>query len=427
MEFKNFFTKSIGFSRKDKLMQKITGIFSPPAYETNYDVYKVSIYNNPSVATCFKLIKENFLNIDYKVVETVMIERNGKKEEKQIEVKNDFIDKTLKKPSPLTKKSEFLEYLLMYYLFGGRVLAEKINGSLSAYLLLYAPNTFLINYSMTKPIIESIDIGLTTYSGKDLERFYFLKSIDQNSELAGYTAGRSILESLAMITDLENFIIKHNNSLLKNRGNKSGIFKVLEALKTKKDKEELETQLNSAFGGYQNAGKLGLIGKNVEFIPTDVNPKDLDWTEGLIIAHKMIANIMGVPLTMIWDTSSTYNNVREDKIKLYKQTLIPIAKKVAEFLNEIFAENLEENQEIILDLSSIEELRDEVFQSLQSLESITYLTINEKRAIASEKTGINIAEYEHDNADKIFINTMSMLIDDVNSSNEGPIDESDEE
>ena len=186
--------------------------------------------------------------------------------------------------------------------------------------------------------MKSIDIGLTTYSGKDLERFYFLKSIDQNSELAGYTAGRSILESLAMITDLENFIIKHNNSLLKNRGNKSGIFKVLEALKTKKDKENV-TQLNSAFGGYQNAGKLGLIGKNVEFIPTDVNPKDLDWTEGLIIAHKMIANIMGVPLTMIWDTSSTYNNVREDKIKLYKQTLIPIAKKVAEFLNEIFAES----------------------------------------------------------------------------------------
>ena len=72
-------------------------------------------------------------------------------------------------------------------------------------------------------------------------------------------------------------------------------------------------------------------------------------------------------------------------------------------------------------------MRDEVFQSLQSLESITYLTINEKRAIASEKTGINIAEYDHDNADKIFINTMSMPIDDVNSSNEEPIDEGDEE
>lgn len=426
MKIKNFFTKSIGFSRKDKFMQKITGIFSPPTYETNYDVYKVSIFNNPSVATCFKLIKENFLNINYKVVETIKIERNGKEEDKQIEIKNDFIDRTLKKPSPITKKTEFLEYILLYYLFGGRVLLEKVNGSHSAYLLLYAPNTYIINYSMTKPIIESIDVGLNSYSGKDLERFYFLKSVDQNSELAGYTAGRSILESLATITDLENFIIKHNNSLLRNRGNKSGIFKVLEVLKTKKDKEELETQLNSAFSGYQNAGKIGLIGKNVEFISTDVNPKDLDWTEGLIISHKMIANIMGVPLTMVWDTASTYNNVKEDKVKLYKQTLIPIAKKVAEFFNEIFADNLQENQEIILDLSSVEELKDEMFQSLQSLENVTYLTINEKRAIASEKTGINISEYNHENADKIFINTMSIPLNEINS-NEEPIDESDEE
>lgn len=141
----------------------------------------------------------------------------------------------------------------------------------------------------------------------------------------------------------------------------------------------------------------------------------------------MIANIMGVPLTMLWDTSSTYNNTKEDKVKLYKQVLIPLAKGFADFLNDIFADNLLEGQEIVVDLSSIEDLKEDAFEVIKSLESVSYLTINEKRDIASKMTGIQIDPYEHENANKVFINTMLIKIEDIGITAEEVGTENEEE
>ena len=117
----------------------------------------------------------------------------------------------------------------------------------------------------------------------------------------------------------------------------------------------------------------------------------------------------------MWDESSTYNNTKEDKKKLYKQTLIPIAKLFAEYLTEIFEENLLEGQEIGIDISSIEELQDDVIETLKGLDAVSYLTINEKRNIASKNTGVQIAAYQHENADKIYINSMVTSLDEFNA------------
>lgn len=415
------FLKSIFGGTKAKLetiTNTVWGYLTPPSYSTRYRTYIKTVYRNPSVAPALEILQANFINIEYKVIQKNKVIKNGKEIEVQEYVNNDWVTKTLKKPSVLTTKTEFKRYFLFYYLFGGRVLVEKVDHSFCSSLIMYAPDTYDFNYKMDKPAIDSIQFASTTVSGEDLNRYYLMKDIDPETMIAGFGNGASRLEALAGICDLINFIITHNNTLLSNSGHKGGLFRITKELKTKSQRDELEEKIRTALSGYNNAGKSGLIPSDVEYIPTEIAPKDLDWTEGWIVAHKMVANIMGVPLTMIWDTSSTYNNTREDKIKLYKQVLIPLAKSFADFLNEVFADNLLEGQEIVIDLSSIEDLKEDAFDTLKSLETVSYLTINEKRDIASKMTNIQIEPYKDENADKIFINTMLIKLDDVGITDE---------
>lgn len=396
-------------------------------YETNYETYTKAVYRNPSVAMAYEILENAYCNIEFKVFKEEKKKIDGKEVSKFVpsnSVKAKYVNKSLSFPSRLTTRTEFMEYFLFYHLFGGRVMLEKRNGFTSDELLLYAPNTYEIEYSDTATEISKITFaGVKEIIGEELQNYFLTKSLDPTSEIAGVGAGSSKLEALASIVDLINFMLKHNISLLKNRGNRSGIFKssAKERL-TPKEKEELESKLKSATQGYQNAGKTLFLPSDVDFIATDVTGKDIDWINGWELAHKMIAGILGVPFTLVWDSASTYNNSREDKVKLYKNTVLPIAKKHAEFLTTVFKDRLADNEFIWVDLSQIEELRHETLETLKALEGVTYISINQKRDIASELTGIELGKYPHENADKILTPMSIDILDNVGEQIE-PVNE----
>lgn len=393
-------------------------------YETNYEVFTKSVYRNPSVANAYEKLESAYCNIEFKVFKKEKKKIDGKEVVKFAPSNNKFVNDSLNFPSKLTTRTEFMEYMLFYHMYGGRLLLEKKTGYLNDDIVLYAPNVFEVEYNRTNAEIGKITIaGVREIVGKELENYFILKSLDPNSSIAGVGAGSSKLEALASIVDLINFILKHNNSLLKNRGNKSGFFKsTAETRMTEAQREELESKLKAATQGYQNAGKVSVLPTNVDFIETSMTPKDLDWTEGLIIAHKMIAGILGVPFSLVWDSNSTYNNSKEDKVKLYKNTVLPLAKRHAEFLTGVFKDRLKEDEFIWIDLSTIEELRAETMETMKSLENVSYLTINEKRSLVSELTGVEIGKYNHENADKILTGMSMELLDNIGETIE-PVDE----
>lgn len=388
-------------------------------YETRYDTYVKTVYRNPSVALAYNILKNAYCNIEFK---TFKIDKRQKFVPSMSEAAK-IVNKSLNFPSKLTTRLEFTEYMLFFYMFGGRVLLEKKRGLLSDDLILYAPNSFEIEYSKTKAQINKITIcGTENIIGKDLENYHLLKCLDPDSVIAGVGAGRSDLEALAVLSDLVNYILKHNLSLLHNRGSRGGFFKATTDTKiTAQQRDELEKKLKAATEGYQNAGKSNLLPINVDFIPTDTTPKELDWTTGLLLAHKMIAGILGVPYSLVFDNNSTYNNSKEDKSKLYKNTVLPIAKRHAEFLTNVFKDRLAENEFVWFDVSAIEELRGETLETIKSLEGINYLTTNEKRTLTSDLTGIEISKYNNENADKILIDGIKTPIEDL--STEDNVDE----
>ena len=413
------------FKKSYSTVMQWLGNYTP--YETNYEVYTKAVYRNPSVAMAYEILENAYSNIEFKVFKEEKKKIDGKEVSKFVpsnSVKAKYVNKSLSFPSRLTTRTEFMEYFLFYHLFGGRVMLEKRNGFTSDELLLYAPNTYEIEYSDTATEISKITFaGVKEVVGNDLQNYFLTKSLDPESRIAGVGAGSSKLEALASIVDLINFMLKHNISLLKNKGNKGGFWKsTTDTRLTERDKEELENKLKAATQGYQNAGKTAFLPSNVDFIDTSINPKDIDWINGWELAHKMIAGILGVPFTLVWDTASTYNNSREDKVKLYKNTVLPIAKKHAEFLTTVFKDRLADNEFIWVDLSQIEELRYETLETLKSLESVSYISINQKRDIASELTGIELGKYPHENADKILTPMSVELLDNIGETIE-PVDE----
>lgn len=413
------------FRKSYETVMQWFGSYTP--YEVNYDVYTKAIYRNPSVAMAYEILENAYCNIEFKVFKEEKKKIDGKEVSKFVpsnSVKAKYVNKSLNFPSRLTTRIEFMEYLLFYHMFGGRVLIERKNGYTSDELLLYAPTTYEIEYSNTATEMSKITIaGVKEIIGEDLKNYFLTKSLDPSSSIAGVGAGSSKLEALASIVDLINFMLKHNISLLKNRGNKGGFFKTTtETRLTERDREELESKLKAATQGYQNAGKTAFLPSNVDFIDTSVNPKDIDWINGWELAHKMIAGIIGVPFSLVWDTASTYNNSREDKTKLYKNTVLPIAKKHAEFLTTVFKDRLAENEFVWVDLSQIEELRHETLETLKALEGVSYISINQKRDIASELTGIELGKYAHENADKILTPMSIEILDNIGETIE-PVNE----
>lgn len=386
-------------------------------YETNYQTYTKAVYRNPSVAKAYEKLESAYCNIEFKVFKKEKKNIDGKEVYKFVPSDNKEVNKSLNFPSKLTTRTEFMEYLLFYHIFGGRLLLERKTGYTSDDLILYAPDTFEIEYNKSTAEIGKITIaGVTEIVGRELEKYHVLKSLDPTSSIAGVGAGSSKLEALVSVVDLTNFMLKHNISLLKNKGSKSGFWKsTSENRLTKEQRDELESKLKAATEGYQNAGKSAFLPSNVDFIDTSTSPKDLDWVNGWEYCDKMIAGILGVPLSMVSDTTSTYNNTKEDKVKLYKNTILPIAKRHAEFLTMVFKDRLKENEFIWIDLSTIEELRAETMETMKSLEGVTYLTTNEKRSMVSELTGIELGKYSNENADKILVGMGLGLLDDITS------------
>lgn len=414
----NFFRKTYNYA---------TYFFSRYAsYELNYEVYVKSVYRNPSVALAYEKIEGAFTNIEFKTYKKVFKKVGDKKIQQFIPSENRRVNQTLECPSSILSRTDFLEHILFYYMFGGRMLIHRVDGTKTSDLQVFAPNTFEIEFNDYFTEISKIRLfGTKTITGDELKKYFIFKNISPNSRIAGAGPGTTKLEALAVLVDLINFILKHNISLLKNGGKRGGFFRNVDNSKiTLKEKEELESKLKEAVEGYQNAGKTHLLPQNIEFVPTDNTPVDLDWISGWEMAHKMISGIMGVPYSMAFDTASTYNNSKEDKVKLYKNTVIPIAKKMAEYLTKVFRDLLNDDEFIWIDFSAIEELRGETMETLKSLDSVSYISINQKREIASELTGIELGKYNHENADKILVDMSKISIEELGAIE--PIDEGEE-
>ena len=376
-------------------------------YAVDYDLFVQEAYNNPFIYKAF-----NEIVTDCKTIKTGVFRNDGKK---WVYVENHAVNKWLKNPNPELNGKDFLEYYLMYMYFGGGLLLYKTKGILDKQIYIYSPDSFDIQRD-DNLTISGIKIGNSYFSANELKYLKVCKAPNIEDKIAGKSQEfRPIVKSLALVGDMSNFALKHQNTQLKNSGKRNGIM-TYKNIRSTSALEEAKKQFRGQTHGESTGDTAWLNGDNYDFKSTDMTPQELDWLEGLKYTEEVISQAMGVPVQLISSRGTTYNNLAEMKKKVYIDTAIPLVQDYCEDLTAFFSEDLQENERIWYDVSEIEELKENVLDIAEKLSNALRgkVSLNEFRQVLSEKTNINLKALPSELGDKVLVTSSDMFLDDLN-------------
>ena len=376
-------------------------------YSVDYDLFVQEAYNNPFIYKAF-----NEIVTDCKTIKTGVFRNNGKK---WVYAENHVVNKWLKNPNPELNGKDFLEYYLMYMYFGGGLLLYKTKGIMDKQIYIYSPDSFDIQRD-DNLTISGIKIGNSYFSANELKDLKVCKAPNIEDKIAGKSQEfRPIVKSLALVGDMSNFALKHQNTQLKNSGKRNGIM-TYKNIRSTSALEEAKKQFRGQTHGESTGETAWLNGDNYDFKSTDMTPQELDWLEGLKYTEEVISQAMGVPVQLISSRGTTYDNLAEMKKKVYIDTAIPLVQDYCEDLTVFFQDDLQENERIWYDVSEIEELKENVLDIAEKLSNALRgkVSLNEFRQVLSEKTNINLKALPSELGDKVLVTSSDMFLDDLN-------------
>lgn len=344
-------------------------------YREDGERFLKELYKNPFTSAGITRINEALNNLKWSTY------KKGRSDN-VTEMKNTFVNRTLKKPSNILNIDQLINYFALYYMLFGELLVMRIDLFTKSELVLFKKGTYYIEYDNDNVLngIKSIQINMKTYRGEELKQFFYIKGVNIYDNVAGAGFGISKIQSLSLLHDYYCYITKWNNSLLKNSG-KRDIIALVKAFLNPQKRKELKDDIKSQSGAKAAGEVLILDGQDISIVNGDFSPREFDFLQALDEIRNITAAVMNVPSILIGDrTNSKFSNYKEAKKDLYTENIIPIAQQIAEHLNNIFADKLEVNEYIDFDTSDIEVLKEDKNVKMERLNNISYLTINEKRA-----------------------------------------------
>jgi len=164
-----------------------------------------------------------------------------------------------------------------------------------------------------------------------------------------YGLGR--VEPAAYGIDRHNAASAHNKALLDNGARPSGAL-VFEPVKNSDGSvqtapanviEAARKDMEKNHQGPNKAGKPLIFGGMVNWLEMGISPKDMDFGAGKEDAARDICVSIGVPHILIVPGQSTYNNVREAKLELWEDTILPLLDKTVDALDAWLCPQFPEN------------------------------------------------------------------------------------
>lgn len=167
-------------------------------------------------------------------------------------------------------------------------------------------------------------------SGKDKVVFP-VKQIDGDSDVfhhkfynpLNYWRGLAPLSAGAIAADANNEGLRWNYSLLKNSGRPSGLIQ-FEGSPDDLTIERLTEYFKRRFQGAANAGQIPMLEGGAKWQQMDNSPRDMDFIKTMDKTDLYIAMVFGVPLPLISNDASTFNNLEQAKERLYTDTVLPL-------------------------------------------------------------------------------------------------------
>lgn len=195
--------------------------------------------------------------------------------------------------------------------------------------------------------------------------------------------GLAPLEAAAVALDTHNAAAKWNKALLDNAARPSGalVYAGAEgALLSETQLERLKRELETTYQGSVNAGRPLLLEGGLDWKAMSLSPKDMDFLEAKHNAAREIALSFGVPPMLLGiPGDNTYSNYQEANRALWRQTVLPLAGRIACALAHWLSPAYGADIRIGIDTDRIDALSSDRAAAWQRISEAPFLTLNEKR------------------------------------------------
>jgi HK97 family phage portal protein len=199
--------------------------------------------------------------------------------------------------------------------------------------------------------------------------------------------GQSPLEAAAIAVDIHNAGGAWNKALIDNAARPSGalVYRGTPGNERLSDEvfERLKVELTNAHTGATNAGRPLLLEGGLEWTAMSLTPAEMDFVEARNASARDIALAFGVPPMLLGiPGDNTYSNYREANLAFWRQTVLPLVQKAAATFGHWLAPWSEGAISVRPDLESIPALAVDQEILWGRLEATSFLTADEKRALA---------------------------------------------
>lgn len=294
----------------------------------------------------------------------------------------------LARPNPRLKGENFLYNFTGYYLIAGNAYALKVGPDAGG------PKELWLMRPDTMQVLEGKD-GLPAgyeqqVAGKkqrfDAASVLHLKSFNPLSDWYGLAP----LEAAALAVDAHNDGSRWNLALIQNGGTPSGVLyqEDADAPLTDVQFDKLKEQIETQYTGALNAGRPLLLEGGLKWQDMGMSPKDMDWASAKNMTAREIATAFGVPAQMMGvPDAQTYANYAEARQSLWEDTVIPLARDIAQELTNWLVPDFEsgagraiEPLRLSLDLDDVPALARKRAERFDRISGASFLNDDEKRA-----------------------------------------------
>lgn len=235
---------------------------------------------------------------------------------------------------------------------------------------------------------RAFDIPVDTITGQS--RVLHLKTFHPLDDWYGL----SPVEAAAYSIDQHNQCGAWNQALLQNGARPSGALMVKSGeghngTLSETQYTRLKSQLDEQFSGAANAGRPLLLEGGLEWREMSLSPKDMDFigikhssARDIALAFGVAPQLLGIP------GDNTYANLKEARLALWEQTILPLLTSVTDALNNWLVPMFDRSLVLSLDQDAIPILAEKRDIYWQRISSADFLTADEKRTLLGITDGV---------------------------------------
>lgn len=294
----------------------------------------------------------------------------------------------LKRPNPRLTGTALMEAVCSHLLVAGNAYVEAVavEGRLAELHVLRPDRMRVVpgpdgwpeayDYTLAGKTVRIVQDSVTATG--DVPAILHLSAFNPVDDHYGFAP----LEAAAQALDLHNAASAWNKALIDNAARPSGalVYGGAGAL-SEEQFERLKGELEASFQGAANAGRPLLLEGGLEWRALSLSPKDMDFEAARNGAAREIALAIGVPPMLLGiPGDNTYANYAEANRALWRQSVVPLVRRVADALASWLAPAFGGGLSLVPDLDQVEALSAERMDLWKRVGEADFLTEDEKRA-----------------------------------------------